>query len=272
MRFGLDVPVSEAYADPRLLGEMAAEAEDAGWDGFFLQDVLHTTAPVAEPWISLAAVALRTDRMRIGIMLTPLARRRPWQVARQAATIDHLSGGRLIFGAGLGFSAADFTPFGEEWDGRVRAGRLDEALEIVAGLWSGEPYSCRGEHYRLDDVVLRPVPAQSPRIPIWTAAGWPRRRPIARAARWDGVYLMTVRQDTHELLAPQDVADAAAALRAAGCRDGFEIAFNAVRRGDGAEQVHAFREAGGAWWIELADDEGGPEAYRERIRSGPPKA
>jgi len=264
------VPVSGAFADPRLLAGMAADAEEAGWDGFFLQDLLNTTEPVAEPWISLAAVALRTERIRIGIMLTPLTRRRPWQVARQAATIDNLSRGRLVFGAGLGYSAQDFTPFGEEWDGRVRASRLDEALEIVTGLWSGEPYSFAGAHHRIDDVTLRPAPVQSPRIPVWVAAGWPRRRPIERAARWDGVYLMTVRQDTREPLTPADVADAAAALRTAGRRPGFEIGFNAVRRGDGAAQVREFADAGGTWWVELADDEGGPEAYRRRIRSGPP--
>lgn len=272
MRYGLDVPVSGEYADPRLLAEMAADAEDAGWDGFFLQDVLHTADPVAEPWISLAAVALRTQRLRIGIMLTPLARRRPWQVARQAATIDNLSRGRLVFGAGLGYSSVDFTPFGEEWDGRVRAGKLDEALEIVIGLWSGEPYSFAGVHHRLDDVVMRPAPTQSPRIPVWAAAGWPRRRPIERAARWDGVYLMTVHQDTRELLTPADVAAAVAALRAAGSRPGFDIAFNTERQGDVAEQVHAFAAAGGTWWIELADDKGGPKAYRERMRNGPPVA
>ena len=120
MRYGLDVPVDGPYSDPRLLADLAAEAEAAGWDGFFLQDVLASDDPVAEPWVSLTAVALRTSRMRIGILLTPLARRRPWQVARQAATIDHLSGGRLVLGAGLGYSEMDFTPFDEEWAPRVR--------------------------------------------------------------------------------------------------------------------------------------------------------
>ena len=276
MKFGLDIPVSGQYADPRLLAEMAADAETAGWDGFFLQDVLNASAPVADPWICLGVVAFATRRLRIGVMLTPLARRRPWQVARQATTVDHLSGGRVTLGAGLGFSAVDFTPFGEEWDARTRAGRLDEALEVVAGLWTGEPFSFAGNHFRLKDVTIAPSPMQTPRIPVWLAAGWPNHRPLARAARWDGVYLMTVHQKTGELLRPADVAgvtETVAAIR--GSRGGFDVAFNAVRASDSAkaaEQVRDFAEAGGTWWVELAPDEedGGLPAYRDRIRRGPP--
>ena len=260
MKFGLDVPVDGPYADVRLLATMASEAEAAGWDGFFLQDVLASQSPVAEPWASLAAVALATSSMRIGIMLTPLARRRPWQVARQAATIDHLSGGRLIFGAGLGYSDDDFTPFGEEWSARVRAERLDEGLDIVAGLWSDSPFSYAGRHHTLDSVVLRPPPVQRPRIPIWTAAGWPRRRPLARAERWDGVYLMTVDQRTGEMLTPADIAEVRRTTSIG------EVAFNATRASD----PKAFADAGGSWWVELADAAAGPDAYRDRIRGGPP--
>ena len=277
MRFGLDVPVGGAYADPWLLARMAAEAERAGWDGFFVQDVLNSAEPIADPWICLAAVALQTRRLRLGVMLTPLSRRRPWQVARQAATIDHLSGGRLVLGAGLGFTADDFVPFGEEWDPRLRAGRLDEALEIVTGLWTGGPFSFTGAHYRLDQVTIGPAPVQRPRIPVWVAAGWPHRRPLARAARWDGVYLMTVHQRTGQLLSPSDVAEvvaAVAALRRAG-RDDFDVAFNAIPSADPAttaRQVRDLAEAGGTWWIEFAPEptDGGPDRYRERIRRGPP--
>jgi alkanesulfonate monooxygenase SsuD/methylene tetrahydromethanopterin reductase-like flavin-dependent oxidoreductase (luciferase family) len=260
MRFGLDVPVDGPYADPRLLAEMAAEAEAAGWDGFFLQDVLASADPVAEPWLSLAAVALRTSRMRIGILVTPLARRRPWEVARQAATVDHLSGGRLVLGVGLGYSEADFTPFGDDWDARARAARLDEALDVVAGLWRGEPFSYAGRHYRLDAVTLRPSPLQRPRIPIWAAAGWPRRRPLARAARHDGVYLMTVHQETGDRLGPDEIAAVRAVLPAG------DIAVNPA----GTADPRAYEDAGATWWVELAPGEGGPDAYRDRIRAGPP--
>lgn len=119
-------PFNGAYTNLHALAKLAAEAEDAGWDGFFLQDVLFAPEPLADPWIALTAVALRTQHMRIGVLLTPLPRRRPWQVARTAVTLDHVSNGRLIFGAGLGFQAPDFTPFGEEYDPKIRAEKLDE--------------------------------------------------------------------------------------------------------------------------------------------------
>jgi alkanesulfonate monooxygenase SsuD/methylene tetrahydromethanopterin reductase-like flavin-dependent oxidoreductase (luciferase family) len=265
MKFGLDVPVDGPYADPHLLVKMATEAEAAGWDGFFLQDAFASESAVADPWVSLTAVAVHTRRMRIGILVTPLPRRRPWQVARQAATIDHLSGGRVTFAAGIGYSPVDFTPFGEAWDARVRAAKLDEALDVVTGLWSGSPFSYAGRHYTLEDALVRPAPVQQPRIPVWLAAGWPNRRPLARAVRWDGVYLMTVHQRTGELLRPADIA----AVREAAPPD-FDIAFNAVRDSVNAAQVRSFADAGATWWVELAPDEGGPPAYRDRIRHGPP--
>jgi alkanesulfonate monooxygenase SsuD/methylene tetrahydromethanopterin reductase-like flavin-dependent oxidoreductase (luciferase family) len=171
MQFGLDIPINGAYAHPRTLADLAAEAEEAGWDGFFLQDVLFSTEPIVDPWVALAAVAVRTERLRIGVFLTPLPRRRPWQVARQAATLDLLSQGRLIFGAALGFQALDFTSFGEDYDPRTRAEKLDEGLEIVQGLWSGEAFSFHGTHYHLENVTLLPKPLQSPRIPVWVAGG-----------------------------------------------------------------------------------------------------
>ena len=134
MRFGLDVPVDGPYADPRLLAQLAGEAERAGWDGFFTQDVLSLPDPIADPWIALTAVVLATERMTVGSMLTPLPRRRPWEAARQAVTLDRLSGGRLVFGAGLGYAEHEFASFGDDPDPKVRgAARLDEALDIVAG-------------------------------------------------------------------------------------------------------------------------------------------
>jgi alkanesulfonate monooxygenase SsuD/methylene tetrahydromethanopterin reductase-like flavin-dependent oxidoreductase (luciferase family) len=274
MRFGIDVPISGEYANPRLLGDMAYEAEQAGWDGFFLQDGLAGQLPMADPWIALAAVALRTERVHVGVFLTPLPRRQPWEVARQATTMDHLSGGRLIFGGALGHSEIDFTPFGQEWDARVRAERLDEALDIVTGLWRGQPFSYAGRHFTLDQAVLTPSPLQRPRVPVWLAAGWPRRRPLRRAARWDGVYLMTNNQHTNEWLS---VADLAAAVRFAraeragiGATEPFEIAANGVAESQRDAQVAAYAEAGATWWVEL-DVYGSAAAYRSRIRVGPPE-
>ncbi len=141
MKYCIDVPTTGAYADPRTLAALAAEAEAAGWDGFFIWDCVRNvddlTAPKGDPWTSLATIAMSTHRLQIGALLTPLARRRPWQVARTTVALDQLSNGRLIFGAGLGYDACDFVAFGEEFDPRIRAEKLDEGLAIVTGLWSG---------------------------------------------------------------------------------------------------------------------------------------
>jgi alkanesulfonate monooxygenase SsuD/methylene tetrahydromethanopterin reductase-like flavin-dependent oxidoreductase (luciferase family) len=266
MRFGLDVPIDGPYADPRLLGELAYEAEAAGWDGFFLQDGLGGEGPATDPWIGLAAVVLRTERVRVGVFLTPLPRRRPGEVARQATTIDHLSGGRLVFGAALGHAEHDFTPFGDAFDLKVRASQLDEALEVVTGLWSGHPFSYQGAHFRLTGAQIVPAPLQQPRIPVWLATGWPHRKPMRRAVRWDGVYLMTNNQATNERISVADIAAAGSYARELRGGGPFEIAANGWFEDP---RVSEYAEAGATWWIALAPD-GGAEAYRARIRQGPP--
>jgi alkanesulfonate monooxygenase SsuD/methylene tetrahydromethanopterin reductase-like flavin-dependent oxidoreductase (luciferase family) len=272
MRFGLDLPVSGAYADPQLLAALAGDAEAAGWEGVFLQDTFSTDVPACDPWAALTLVANSTSRIRIGVFLTALPRRRPWQVARQATTIDHLSGGRLIFGSAVGYAERDFAPFGESWDLSRRARMLDEGLTVITGLWSGEPYTFRGEHYDLRAALLRPQPVQQPRIPVWVAAGWPNAAPLRRAARWDGVYLMTVHQRTHNYLSCEDVAHAVHRLeqeRAPG-RAACDLAFNPPPEA-GARDVTRYEQAGATWWIELDNADAGPSAHRRRIRRGPPQ-
>lgn len=264
MRFGLDVPIDGPYADPRLLAELAYEAEQAGWDGFFLQDGLGGPNEAIDPWIGLTAVALRTERVRIGVFLTPLPRRRPGEVARQAATIDHLSGGRLIFGAAVGHAEHDFVPFGDAFDLRVRAKQLDEALDVVTGLWSGRPFSYQGSHFHLEGAQIAPPPLQQ-RVPVWVATGWPHRTPMRRAVRWDGVYLMTDNQATNEPISVEDIAAAAAYAKELRGDVSFEVAANGWTE---APDVAAYEEAGATWWIALGP--GSPEAYRAVIRQGPP--
>jgi alkanesulfonate monooxygenase SsuD/methylene tetrahydromethanopterin reductase-like flavin-dependent oxidoreductase (luciferase family) len=276
MRFALDVSTAETYSDARLLSEPAVLAEHAGWDGFFVWDTLLTGAaspiPVADPWITLAAIAMSTQRIRIGAMITPLARRRPWLVARQVATLDQLSGGRMVFGAGLGFSARDFSAFGEVVDARVRAERLDEALDILAGLWKGQPFSFSGKHFSVEDVTLLPRPVQS-RIPIWVAAYWPNRRPLRRAARWDG--LLPGKTNDAEL-SVDEFAEMVAYVRARRSRGKpFAVAVYGVSPADplaAAEVVRPWMEAGATWWREAIEDSlGSADVMRERIRHGPPR-
>ncbi len=217
---------------------------------------------------------MNTRRIRIGAFMTPLPRRRPWQVAKEAATLDLLSNGRLIFGAALGYQALDFTPFGDEFDPKIRAEKLDEGLEILTGLWTGEPFSFHGKHYKVDNVRFLPRPVQRPRIPVWLAGGWPRRKPFRRSAAWDGVYLMSVNQVTGQLLTPQEIQEIVTYIRTR--RTGsetFDIAVNGHTPSDprqGAQLVQSYEDAGATWWVEF-DGSGSLEEYRKRIRHGPPK-
>ncbi len=275
MKYGLDIPTTGEYADSRKLADLAHEAEEAGWDGFFMWDGMVSDDSMLDSWIALAAVAMQTNRLRIGAFMTALPRRRPWKVARETITLDHLSNGRLIFGAGLGFQELDFTAFGEEANAKVRAEKLDEGLAILAGLWTGEPLRFNGKHYRVNDVRFLPRSIQAPRIPVWIAGGWPHRRPFQRAARWDGTYLMVRNQATGERLTPHNVTEIATFLKTHCEHFGtFDIAVPGETPSDartGAEIVQPYGEAGATWWIEYEASRNGFEEYRERIRNGPPK-
>jgi alkanesulfonate monooxygenase SsuD/methylene tetrahydromethanopterin reductase-like flavin-dependent oxidoreductase (luciferase family) len=189
MRFGLSVP---NFAEPGRLVELARAAEASGWDGFFLWDHivvdLGSPPPISEPWTVLAAIATATSRATIGTLVTPVARRRPWVLARQVTTVDHLSGGRAVLGAGLGVPPeTEYAALGEPEDPRRRAALVDEGLDVLAALWSGEPVHHDGPHHHLDGVRFLPVPVQRPRPPIWVAASLPARGGVRRAARWDGI-------------------------------------------------------------------------------------
>jgi alkanesulfonate monooxygenase SsuD/methylene tetrahydromethanopterin reductase-like flavin-dependent oxidoreductase (luciferase family) len=277
MKYGLDVPTTGEYADPRVLAPLASEAEAAGWDGFFLWDVLlggaDMMAAVLDPWIALTAVALHTTRIRIGTLATPLARERPWLATRRIANLDQASNGRMICVAGLGFREADFTAFGEEGDAKIRAQKLNEGLAILSGLLTEERFSFAGEHYKVEEVTLHPRPAQSPRPPIWLAAGWPRKAPVRRAARWDGLCLKSYHQDRREPLTPADVSEALAYVRQQRSSDTpFDVAVSGESPADinmAREQAQPFSDAGATWWIE----EGlgwTLDEFRARIHSGPP--
>jgi alkanesulfonate monooxygenase SsuD/methylene tetrahydromethanopterin reductase-like flavin-dependent oxidoreductase (luciferase family) len=275
MRYGLALPTGGECGDPRFLVELAERAEAAGWEGVFLEDYVvfqgDPTAPTCDPWIALAGMALRTERVVLGTAVTPLARRRPWIVARQAAAIDQLSAGRMVLGAGLGDVGdhvgrdASFTHFGEEADARRRAGMLDEALEIVAGLGTGEPFSYRGEHFTVDEVSFVPPPVQRPRIPIWIGGGYPNPGPTRRAARWDGSLLYGVPE--HDL-SPEDVR----AIREAASDRPYDIVVGGRARQEDweaeRERLRAIGSAGATWWAEYVPADG-RDAMRAGVDRGP---
>lgn len=276
IRFGLDVPIDGRYADPFMTLDLAQEAEEAGWDGFFIQDFIYSAGPILDPIVTLAAIALRTRTIRLGAFMTALPRRRPWKLAREMATLDLLSGGRMIMGVGLGFQEQEFTAFGEEVDLRVRAEKLDEGLDLISQFWQGGPVQFEGKHYRVDLPALLPKPVQQPRIPIWVSGGWPRRKPFRRAARWDGIYVMTNNQETNASLMPEEVVQIKETIDAArrvapGSQAKIDIAVNCTTPLDnrvGAEMVRPYIEAGATWCVQLAPED--PQEYRKRIQAGPP--
>jgi alkanesulfonate monooxygenase SsuD/methylene tetrahydromethanopterin reductase-like flavin-dependent oxidoreductase (luciferase family) len=281
MHYGLTLPITGVDGSLSHLVDLAQLAEDAGWNGVFLEDYIVYWAgdqyPLYDPWLTLAAMAMRTSRIRLGITITPLARRRPWKVAREAITLDHLSRGRLIVGVGLGDSHdKSFTGVsGEALDPRVRAEMLDEGLEILTGLWTGQPFSYTGKHYQVREMTMLPVPLQQPRIPVWVGGFWPRQRPALRAARWDGFCAAKVDPSgKYARLSPEDVpAMQAFFTQHQSATTPFEIITEGSTPGHdlaaAADMVRPFAEAGLSWWIESLPD--GADAMRRRVRQGPPR-
>jgi alkanesulfonate monooxygenase SsuD/methylene tetrahydromethanopterin reductase-like flavin-dependent oxidoreductase (luciferase family) len=201
---------------------LAVAAEQGGWDGVFLWDHLQLVRAmrldVHDPWVTLGAMAHATERIRLGPLVTPLPRRRPWVVAKQVMTLDHLSNGRAVLGVGLGFPAdAEFESFGEIADDRTRAKQLDEGLAIVDACLRGGDVSYAGAHYKID-AAMNPACVQQPRPPIWVAGMWPGGRPFRRAAAWDGVVPIAA---DGEPLRPDAVAQVVAAV--GGGRPGYDV-------------------------------------------------
>lgn len=275
MQYGLGLGPVGPWGDPRTIAELAGLAEASGWDGVFVEDYVFfhdRTSDTYDPWVTLAAIALATERIRIGTLVTPVPGRRVWKLAAEAVAIDRLSGGRLTLGVGLG-DLDLAAQLGEEPDPRVRAAMLDESLAALDLLWSGEPVTYWGEHVHLDGVMLRPRPVQRPRIPIVVGGSFERRGPRRRALRWDGCCLYGVTADNRSRdLTPEDVRT----LRAgAGDRDFMIIIGGRERRPDlevETRYVTSLADAGADWWLEYIETTRTLERAREVIRSGPVRA
>lgn len=279
MRFGLYVPnFGRAFGFAESLAEFAKTAEGAGWDGFFIWDHIQMDRtkpiPMVDPWIGLSAMASATERIRLGTTVTPLPRRRPWKLARETVSVDHLSHGRLILGLGLGTPPGEeFRVFGEESDTKTRGRMLDEGVEILLGLWSGRPFSFDGEHYKIDNARFSPKPVQKPRIPIWVAGTWPNKKPFIRAAGLDGIFPLSAGGD---LLTPGDFKNIVEFIekhRAA--KTPFDVVSMGISSGQKPEKrrekVTGYYEAGATWWLELILSSVKPDDVRKRIAAGPPE-
>jgi alkanesulfonate monooxygenase SsuD/methylene tetrahydromethanopterin reductase-like flavin-dependent oxidoreductase (luciferase family) len=271
VNYGFIIP----KGDPRTVAELAREVEEAGWDGAFYWDGIYVGDrwEIYDPWVVMAAMAVRTERVRIGAMLTPPARRRPWKLARETMTLDHLSGGRLVLPVGLGaLDDGGFSKVGEPTDRKVRAQLLDESLQILTGLWSGEPFSYEGERYRFEEMTFIPPPVQSPRIPIWVVGAWPSKKSMNRALRYDGLLAYTTRGE----VTPEDIKAMKAYVEVNRPEAAaFDIVWEGETPGDdpdrAAQVVRPFAEAGITWWIEsMWSPPNEPDDLRARIRQGPP--
>jgi len=274
MKYGFVLP----HGDARTAADFAREAESAGWDGFFVWE------PVwgIDAWVSLTAAAMQTQRIRLGTMVTPLSRMRPWKLAGETATLDRLSNGRVILSVGLGAVDTGFDAFGEATDRKTRAELLDEGLDILTGLWHGQPFNYDGKHYTVKETtfVPPPPPVQQPRIPIWVVGAWPREKSMRRVLRYDGLLpnVMTAR-GRHRKMTPADVRKMKAYVEAN--RTGatpFDIVVEGTTPGGSRKKaaavVRRWADAGATWWIEAmwenADEADAQKAVLKRIQQGPP--
>ena len=272
MKSGFYTPNFDFCGDARVLAGLAAEAEQAGWDGFFIWDHLQFGEPTADPWIALTAMAMSTERILLGPLVTPVPRRHIAKLAREVITLDHLSGGRIVLGVGAGYPLLpDYAAFGDGADARTRSAKLDEGLEVLAALLSGSPVSHRGVHYQVECEAFQ-LPVQRPRVPIWVAATLPSSRPLDRAARWDGIVPDsnrrpgTSRPEISAGWSPTSAKGAPPKAISTSSGSGRPTALAmSPRCGECAE-------AGATWWCEYIytanttlDD------TRARIRQGPPR-
>jgi alkanesulfonate monooxygenase SsuD/methylene tetrahydromethanopterin reductase-like flavin-dependent oxidoreductase (luciferase family) len=282
VRFSINIPNFGDFADPRVVARLAEAVEQTGWDGLFVWDhVVHRShpGPYGDPWMLLAAAALATSRIRLGTLVTPVARRRPQQLARQVATLDNLSNGRVIFSSGLGGPIEDeYGSFGDTTDAIALASRLDEGLDLLERFWTGSPVEHSGANFTVHDVQLLPRPAQRPRPPIWIAGFWPRRPPMRRAMRYDGAVPLFESAPHGVIPDVDEVDDVVTYLRRGRTGEGaFDVVLGGLTPHDpatAATLIAPLVEAGATWWDERQLGSGGDvdrlTAVLRRVEAGPP--
>jgi hypothetical protein len=275
MKYGFVMP----RGDARTAADLAHEAEAAGWDAFFVWE------PVwgIDAWIALTAAAMCTERIRLGTLITPVSRMRPWKLASETATLDNLSNGRVILAVGLGAIDTGFEAFGEVTDRKTRAELLDEGLDILTGLWRGQPFRYDGKHYQIKPTKFLPPPppVQQPRIPIWVVGAWPRMKSMRRVLRYDGLLPNTMSEaGKHREMTTRDLREMKMFIEEhRTAKTPFDIIVEGTTRGDNPKQaaatVRKWANAGATWWIEAmwsnADRRGARKAVLKRIRQGPPR-
>lgn len=276
MKYGFVLP----YGDARTAADFAFEAEQAGWDGFFVWEPVWGW----EAWMLLTAAAMRTQRLKLGTMITPVSRMRPWELASKTVTLDHLSNGRVILSVGLGAVDTGFAEFSEVTDRKTRAELLDEGLDILTGLWRGQPFNYEGKHYRIKETKFfaPPPPVQQPRIPIWVVGAWPKEKSMQRALRYDGLLPNVMNeQGQHQPATPEAIREIAAYVKThRAATTSFDIVVEGKTPGDDQDAarsiVQPWMDAGATWWIEALwgapDQPIDLDGVLRRIKQGPPRA
>jgi hypothetical protein len=272
MKFGFVFP----GGTPQEAIEFAKEVEAYGWDGFFVWEPVYGI----DPWVVLGAIAVQTDRIKIGTLLTPPSRRRPWKLASEALTVDLLSDGRMILSVGVGSVDTGFESMGEITDRRTRAELLDESIDILTGLWGGQPFKYEGKHYQLKEFTFvhqPPPPVQQPRIPIWVVGAWGWPMSMQRVLKCDGILPAIIDQNkmfvdltTGHLRQIKAFLDKNRKLESH-----FDIIVENTTPGNdhsaAVAKVQPWIEAGATWWIESMWTENESHKWLQRIRQGPPK-
>ena len=273
MKYGFVLP----YGDAQTAAELAYETEQSGWDGFFVWE------PVwgIDAWISLTAAAMKTSKIRLGTMLSPISRMRPWKLASETATLDNLSNGRVILSVGLGAVDTGFKEFGEETNRIKRAELLDESLDILTGLWNGQPFNYSGKHFSIKETSFFPPPSplQEPRIPIWVVGAWPKKKSMRRVLKYDGILPTKMVSGKHVKVEPDDFRLIKIWIEEHRSVDTpFDIIVEGTTPGDSPDEwkniIVPYYEVGATWWIEsmwgIQNEENLRELLLRRIHQGPP--
>lgn len=274
----LQVGIVISAGTAREFADLAVAAEAAGWDAIFTWEAVWGP----DAWVTLTAAAMVTDRIRLGTMLTPLPRIRPWDLAGRVATLDVLSGGRVQLAVGLGALHDGWLAFERDEGRRVRAEKLDEGLAVYDGLMRGQPFTFTGKHYQVrpPDFIPAPPPVQRPRVPVWVVGAHPSAKSLSRAARWDGLLPTKVGVEPGTPFGPSDLAEVIAAVRPLRAQaglpwDGYAVIAEGITEpgSAGDATVRSWVDAGATWWVESdwSMGEDAVQRHRARIDAGPPK-
>jgi alkanesulfonate monooxygenase SsuD/methylene tetrahydromethanopterin reductase-like flavin-dependent oxidoreductase (luciferase family) len=287
IKTALYLPNYGPFGEARNIADLARDAESAGWDGFFIWDHIvrdNVTLPFADPWVSLTAAAMQTTTIKLGTTVTPIPRRRPHVLAKETATLDRLSNGRLMLSVGIGGGKSEWEHLGEEEDLAIRGKMLDEGLDVLIGLWSGQPFQFVGEYFHIEQAHILPPPVQNPRIPIIVGGIWPNKRPFRRMACWDGMFPLfgSSNQELESVFA-EALAYVKAERQQLGLDGPFDVLMRGVSPGDDSDEASArlrkAADAGATWWLEALTPDvfdlspSDPEAFnvlRDRVLQGPP--